>query len=131
MLTGLVRGTPLWQALDHRFGAQMLDGQEQKCVRRVADLSGDLDSYLAQRSPKFRAELRRKRRQAQKQGLTIDYVTQTDVPTFMERIVAVESQSWKGLTGQGVNEGLPLEFYRNVVRSLNGQRALSSLHSVR
>lgn len=127
MLTGLVRDTPLWRALDHRFGAQMLDGREQKCVRRVADLTGGFDAYLARRSPKFRAELRRKRRQAQKHGLTVDYVIQTDVPTFIDRIVAVESRSWKGLSEQGVNEGLPLEFYRNVIQSLSNQRALRAV----
>lgn len=127
MLTGLVPNTPLWRALDHRFGAQMLDGEAQTCIRRVADLSGGLDTYLSRRSPKFRAELRRKRRQAQKLGLSVDYITQTDVPTFIDRVVAIETLSWKGLSAQGVNEGLPLDFYRKVIASLSDQRALRAV----
>ena len=36
----------------------------------------------------------------------------------MQRIIAVESRSWKGLSGQGVDTGLPLEFYESVITSL-------------
>ncbi len=127
MITGLAEGGGLSAALDARFGAQVLTHQSELCVRRVADLSGGVDGFLSRRSSKFRGELRRKSRQIERMGLTCDFVTTSPVDHLMRRIVEVEKQSWKGLSDQGVDNGLPLEFYQSVVTSLIERNAFRGL----
>ena len=48
----------------------------------------------------------------------MDYCRDGDVETLVNRMVAVEKGSWKGMSDQGVDHGLPLQFYREIMASL-------------
>ncbi len=118
LVTGLKEDGALIPALQHRFGGRVAFESTQVCERRVADLSGGLESYLGARSAKFRAELRRAERKSNVHHLTHEYVNAGTVDAVLNRVVQVEQASWKGLSEQGVDSGLPLRFYREIVKSL-------------
>lgn len=122
LITGLTEGGGLHDALRKRFPGQIMLDPGQTCVRRIASLKGGLDAFLGRRSAKFRAELRRSARRSEAEGLQIDYCCSGDVDTIARRMVAVEAQSWKGLSAQGVDQGLPLRFYREIISSLLRQK---------
>jgi hypothetical protein len=127
LVSGVVEGSALCSALKARFGVQILGNHGESCVRRVADLSGGMAGFLSRRPAKFRAELRRKTRQVQRQGVGHEFVQSGCLDVLMRRIVAVESESWKGLSEQGVNSGLPLQFYESLVRSLLDEAAFRAV----
>ena len=118
LVTGLSEEGRLSRALDARFGGRMRLEDTQICERRVASLDGGIDAYLARRSPKFRADLRRSERNLDRSGATADYLTSGSVDEIIHRVVAVEQESWKGQSEQGVDTGLPLDFYREIIETL-------------
>ena len=69
-------------------------------TRRVADLSDGYESWLNQRSSRFRRNLRRARLQADEAGLVIEAIG--DEPKLFKRIMAIEERSWKGTDGSGI-----------------------------
>ena len=118
LITGLVEDGQLHRALRRRFAGQLMVDRSQTCIRRVASLEGGVEAFLARRSSKFRAELRRSERRCLDNGLIVDYCRDGDVETLVNRMVAVEKGSWKGMSDQGVDHGLPLQFYREIMASL-------------
>lgn len=118
-LSGLKRDGPQFQAILNALGGRARFGLGQDCERRVCGIADGLDAWLATRSPKFRANLRRAQRKAAAAGYTWRWITDpSDVSGLFERIMAVESQSWKGQTGVGVDDGAAREFYRRMVPRL-------------
>jgi CelD/BcsL family acetyltransferase involved in cellulose biosynthesis len=79
-------------------------------TRQVADLHDGLDAYWTRRSPRFRRNLRQARRRAAADGLEI--VDATDDPGLVERLLHIESDSWKGRTGDGMASPTMAAFYR-------------------
>ncbi len=69
-------------------------------TRRVADLTGDHDSWLANRSSRFRRNLRQADARAAEAGLTMTDVA--DDPKLFKRIMDIEQRSWKGTGGSGI-----------------------------
>jgi hypothetical protein len=127
LVSGVVEGSALCGALNTRFGAQILGNHGEACVRRVADISGGMDGFLSRRTAKFRSELLRKRRQVERLGLGCEYIRAGSLEDLIHRIVAVESESWKGLSEQGVDSGLPLQFYERLVASLLAEGAFRAV----
>ncbi|MCA9545831.1 MAG: GNAT family N-acetyltransferase [Myxococcales bacterium] len=124
-LSGIVRGGALWTAALRRFGRRYRLGLGPPCDRRVADLAGGVDGFLGRRSAKFRAELRRAWRKAEAEGFRHQYLTRVaDPAALFTRVMALEGASWKGLSGQGVNEGAAREFYRLMMPRLARRNAL-------
>jgi hypothetical protein len=117
-ISGILENGGLHRALSKRFPGQFRLDPEHVCIRRVASLTGGVEGFLGRRSAKFRAELRRSERRLQATDLVIDYCRDGDTETLVRRMVAVEKDSWKGLSDQGVDHGLPLQFYREIIASL-------------
>ena len=92
---------------------QLMVDRSQTCIRRVASLEGGVEAFLARRSSKFRAELAQRER-------CLDN-GRVDCRDGMETLVNVWSPSsmkLKGMSDQGVDHGLPLQFYREIMASL-------------
>ncbi|MEE2962318.1 MAG: GNAT family N-acetyltransferase [Myxococcota bacterium] len=82
--------------------------------RCVASLEGGLDGFLARRSGNLRKALRRCARKARDLGIEFEPAVASDVrelELMMDRIFRVESESWKGLGGVGVDQGEMRTFY--------------------
>lgn len=120
-ISGISRGGPWFEAVLRTFVGQARFGLGRSCGRRVADLRQGVEAWLAERSPRFRANLRRARRRALDEGLVFTWhprVTPAELPALFARVMAVEGRSWKGVTGVGVSEGDAREFYRQVTERL-------------
>jgi CelD/BcsL family acetyltransferase involved in cellulose biosynthesis len=127
-LSGLRREGPQVEAILRRFKALARFGVGQSCERRVCAIDQGLDAWLTTRSPKFRGNLRRARRRATAAGYRWRWLTGSANPAgLFERIMAIESRSWKGKDGVGVDDGAAREFYRLVVQRLAATRRLRVL----
>ena len=127
----LVSGIPtrgVWmRALSQRFLGTHRIGLGEECVRRLASLEGGLDGYLSRRSAKFRANMRRDTRRRLAENLCVDYHRDGDPNQIFQRIIDVETDSWKGRQGEGFNTEPGLEFYRRILRRLHERRQLRVL----
>jgi len=111
MLPALMRALPA--RIERRFG--------QSTIRLVASLEGGVDGFLARRSRNFRKALRATLRDADAAGITIESVQlddPDDAPALYERILAVETRSWKGEEGVGIHQGPMNHFYREMLPRL-------------
>jgi CelD/BcsL family acetyltransferase involved in cellulose biosynthesis len=82
--------------------------------------------WLACTRPKFRANLRRARRQLEEQGtLTLQHVTEAD-PEALEKFYALEGSGWKGQRGTAIicNQNTKL-FYDEIAKAAAGNGYLS------
>lgn len=94
--------------LPHRLSRTIVDGLSplgpclftEGITRRVADLTGGYDSWLARRSGRFRRNLRQAEARAAEAGVTIEPVD--DDPRLFKRIMDIEQRSWKGSDGSGI-----------------------------
>lgn len=135
ILTGLPNGGQLQRAVYAQLCTRMqiLVGPSTRCFR--ASLERGMDGFLSRRSGHFRARLRRAQRDSQAHGITFDYYSHFEtleaLALLYERLIAIESGSWKGLHGTGILEPTMQEFYRQMlVRLWPGQstRCLIARH---
>jgi hypothetical protein len=83
--------------------------------RCVASLQGGLEGFLARRSSKFRVNARRAVKRAADAGVRfryIDRMTPETVMGFFNELIAIESRSWKGRSGEGADRPPMKDFYR-------------------
>ncbi len=95
--------------------------------RVVASLAGGLDGFLARRSPRMRAALRRVRRAASDRGIVYERHTRftgDEAVAAAARIFALEERSWKAAEGGGMEPGPMREFYRLMLPRLARRDAL-------
>ena len=128
LLTGIRPGCRLLMQIIRRFQGWYRVGIGPSAKRRVASLEGGYEGFLGRRSAKFRANLRRARRAAERSGVTYEYhrsfATEAQVERFYQRILAIEGQSWKGRLQQGIDRE-PIEtFYRLMIQRLARRGAL-------
>jgi hypothetical protein len=118
-LSGIVRDSALHEHVVLRLAGRYRIGMGPPSGRRSTSIAGGLDGFLTRRSSRFRASLRRALRRAADGGLTFTYDADFDsADAVIERIMAVETRSWKGRTGQGVDRGLARRFYELMVARL-------------
>lgn len=121
-LSGLVRDGPVQRAIVRRFMGRYRIGIGPPAGRRTTAIRGGVDGFLAARSSKFRANLRRARRRAKDAGFHFAYERGTAQTTA--RLMAIEANSWKGRAGQGVDSGAPRTFYDEMLARLVARGAL-------
>lgn len=94
-------------------------------VRFVAELDS-LDGYLARRSAKQRASLRRALRRACAAGVDFEALAPgpESCDALYTRVLEVERRSWKSAGGNGVDRGPMREFYARMFPRLATRRAL-------
>lgn len=103
VLPGLVPGSPLEQAVGEALHHHVEVVRAGLAVERCqADLPDDPDAFLAARSPRFRRNLRRAERAAERDGITFEILDDAPVPSLLERVLGVEARSWKGRDGSGL-----------------------------
>ncbi len=123
-LSGLPQEGAWLRALMRQFARDKNVGVGTRCVRRVAALDGGLAGFMGRRSAKFRANLRRAARRAEREGFGYERVDGGDLAAVYGRVLDVERRSWKGRQGDGIDTGLPRAFYRLIVERLLARDAL-------
>jgi CelD/BcsL family acetyltransferase involved in cellulose biosynthesis len=97
-------------------------------ARIVASLEGGMDGFWSRRSPKFRANARRARRQAAAAGIQYEYVTAVtpEVPLarLWQRILQIEAKSRKAAIGGGLSVPEMRVFYERMLPRLAARGAL-------
>ncbi len=121
-LSGLNADQPLWQLLLERLHHRFALFRGAKSVRRVAALDDGVDGFLRRRTRKFRENLRRNQRACAERGVQFRLISGAMSAeagrNHLQDFMAVEAQSWKGLSEQGVNHGEMRLFYHEMVALL-------------
>lgn len=134
-LSGIPRNSRLFGELVRLLAPRHRLGLGPRTKRHVADLEGGYEAYLSRRSAKFRANLRREVRAARREGIGFERLARplegSEAESLYERIIAIEQRSWKGITGQGIEDGAMYEFYRRMVPHLAARGALRVVFATR
>lgn len=127
VLSGIIRGSALESEVKRALErARFMAVPHSTTTRHLADLAGGLEGFLARRSRYFRRNVERARRKADEVGVELESLAvgnATDADRLFDRVVAVESASWKGQSGMGIDHGEWGRFYRLIVRRLAARGA--------
>ncbi len=130
VLSGVPADSPLLRAILEEAGTRWRVAVGELLPRFTASIRDGVDGWLARRSPKFRRNLRQAERRAAEAGVEFERVggvSTAAVAPLYERILALETRSWKGLEGVGVDEGRMAEFYRRMIARLVGRRGFRAI----
>lgn len=99
--------------------------------RVVASLEGGMDGFMSRRSKNFRSRLRRTLKAARAAGAEPDWMPRaadrSQCEELLQRILKIESQSWKGRAGRGIDEGAMHLFYQAMIPLLAAHGLLRGL----
>lgn len=130
-LSGISPQSVQFRELVRGFRRDFSMGLGTSSVRRVTSLEQGVDGFLARRSPKFRANLRRVRRRAESTGIGYDYRSQwtsaQQALAWFERALIIEARSWKGKTDTGIIDGPMKVFYQAMLPMLAERQSLRFL----
>ncbi len=117
LLSGINEKCSLFQAMIYPLVNRFKLYRGSNTVRLTASLEGGADGFLSRRTSRFRNNLRRALRRAREAGLTFEEQTGPidEWQGAFTRMMAVEKLSWKGLSGQGVDEGPMRQFYDGIL----------------
>lgn len=122
-LSGLERDGALYNSLIERFSGMFFVGVGPPVVRFVASLDGGVEGFLSRRASKFRANLRRLDRRATDANFEKTYISSAQGPlpweAIYDRILAIETNSWKGQSGTGILDAPMQLFYKKMLPRLN------------
>lgn len=126
-MSGLKEEGEAFYGVVQSFYPQYTVGVGPSTLRRGASLADGADAFLQSRSPKFRANLRRAVRRAERAGMVYeahDAFTRQEVESVFQRILSVERRSWKGLAGQGMDAPPSSSFYHHMLHRLAARGGL-------
>lgn len=86
--------------------------------RLQVDLRDGVDVWFARRSPRFRQRLRRLEHDADRRGLEVEDVSAAPPDELIDRLVSIESRTWKGEEGTGLASTELVGFYRQMTARL-------------
>ncbi len=121
---------PLLRALAPRYALRPL----AETVRYQASLAGGVDGWLGRRSARFRRGLRSARRRTREAGVVFASAAPTqaaEVQALYARALAVERDTWKTRSGNGVERGPMRAFYGAMLPQLAQRSALRVLFAIR
>lgn len=120
LLAGITTGGAHHRALRACLRPAWRLGVGPTTERFVASLDGGVDGFLGRRSRNFRKAVRADLRTAEAAGIRFAPIELTvdNAVACLERVVAIETQSWKGQAGIGVDQGPMREFYRHMITPL-------------
>ena len=134
LLTGIpaarVRLDAVIRALSSRFALRPLPAT----LRYQASLAGGFESWLARRAHAFRRNLRAARKRTHEAGLVFESARPSNAEEAAEiyaRALAIERDSWKTATGNGVDRGPMREFYARMLPRLAERGKLRALFATR
>lgn len=100
--------------------------------RCVADISGGVDPWLARRSGKFRASIRKAVKAAEDNGIRFVEIPPEAFGDAVFRVfLELESRSWKGMQGTGISEASMATFCRGVMHRTRGERMTRGVLALR
>lgn len=119
-LTGLAPGSPLDEALLRALSSHVRLVGGEPTIRCIASLTEGADAFLDRRSRSFCRNLRQATARANAAGLTIESV---DVAgrsgaEVIARLVAIETQSWKGREDSGITSPDMATLYTGLIDRL-------------
>jgi Acetyltransferase (GNAT) domain len=119
-LTGLAPGSPLDEALLRALSPHVRLVGGEPTVRCIASLSEGADAFLDRRSRTFCRNLRQATARANAAGLTIESVDVAGLggADVIARLVAIETQSWKGQEDSGITSPDMAMLYTGLVDQL-------------
>jgi hypothetical protein len=126
-LSGVFQESPQFEHLMEAFRTEYALGVGPSMSRHVASLDGGFEGYVSRRSSKFRSNMRRAERQAEEAGVESEYlddVGEDRARDVFDRILRVESHSWKAEEDSGIIAGPMRDFYRRMVPMLAEDGAL-------
>lgn len=127
-LCGLPTLGALWHQCLQGFDRQFKLFQNQTWLRCVASLEGGCEGYLSRRTTKFRKNLRRALRRAVDAGIEVVDVgppeTAAQAAALLDRALAIEQRSWKGVEANGILNREMETFYRRMFKLLVPRRML-------
>ncbi|MEX2208256.1 MAG: GNAT family N-acetyltransferase [Myxococcota bacterium] len=102
-------------------------------LRWQASLDGGVDGWLARRSGRFRRGLREARRRTRDAGVRFACLSPVvaDAAAAYARVLAVERDTWKTRSGNGVDRGPMRDFYARMLPALAARGALRILFATR
>ena len=119
LISGLYPNHPLLRV---RFWERLRGWEIDSSERMVASLEGGFDGFMSRRSKNFRSRLRRTVKKAKAMGVEVEFapeiMSEGSSRRFLERVFAVEEESWKGQAGRGINDGSMQEFYLRMIPRL-------------
>lgn len=121
LLAGLPVGSAVFYEVARRLYPfyELVKGHTTTCC--VASLEGGMDGFLGRRSRNFRKALRRALRAAEDAGIEFEACHATspdDALALYERVQRIETRSWKGHSGVGIDAGAMAAFYLDMVPRL-------------
>ncbi len=119
ILSGIPGEGPWAESIVKTFIGSHRIGMGEVCTRCTASLAGGVEGYLGRRSSRFRAKVRRIQRRSLGAGVHFEYYSQDPDQSLFDRILAVESDSWKGRAGQGFDQEPGSLFYQRMTRRLS------------
>ena len=112
VLSGLPEDGELLRALQAAKPAGVLTDHAKGIVRQVADLTGGASAWLASRSRRFRRLL------AQVEVLDLNFEDVSQDPDVLQRLLRIETRSWKGDVQTGMTSVSMARFYGDMIQSL-------------
>lgn len=89
-------------------------GQTVPARRSVADISNGFDAWIAHRSSKFRAGIRRAEREVERANLRFESLPLSKINAeLMQTFHAIENRSWKGQANTGISEQRMADFVQS------------------
>jgi hypothetical protein len=118
LLGGLEEGSATLQAVADVFSGVHAVRVGYPCHRNLCSIEGGVEAYIGRRRRKFRQNLRRAEARCRRAGVTWERADVADPMALYRRIQDVESTSWKGLGGVGIDSGDMHDFYALMVPRL-------------
>lgn len=132
MISGLYQQSPLYHS---EIWSHLHAWSAEPSGRMVASLEGGMDGFMSRRSKNFRSRLRRMVKAAEKDGFLVEFMPQRldagPAAALMDRIFRLETESWKGRSGSGIDSGGMRRFYEKMVPALAGEGRLRGLFLTR
>lgn len=117
-LGGIPQNSPLEYSLRLRLAERFRVFTLPGCDCQQASLAEGEEGFLARRSGKFRAELRRAERKAEQAGVRFELLREgVEAEEVLDRILAIESRTWKWEQGESIFQSDAYSFYRYLVIS--------------
>ena len=126
IIPGIFDHSPLWQRAATVLASRFHVATGPVATRHIASLRGGLDGFLSRRSRNFRKNMRKAYRRAKDAGIRFAPCSLTSAATtkgVVARIMRVETASWKGHLGVGVDQGSMREFYERMLVRLIARKS--------
>ena len=113
VITGLIADSDLYMETIRALAAVGTVFRAEGIERCLAELSEGVDPWFARRSTRFRQQWRRRLRDAETAGVTIESVTSSE--GLMDRLLEIERNGWKGLEADGITSPGMQATYRYMI----------------